>query len=82
MVVVALPDVTADFKWLEHIAHISKEFADVLSEATKALENDGDIDPAEAARLLKEIDENMDALGRLRAAVEARRADISNQSVA
>ena len=82
MAVIALENTAPNFDWLCHVTQVSKEFADIIEETSKALSNQGDIDSGEAATILKEIDEHIDALGKLRKAIEARRQDILGKSVA
>ncbi|MCK5779218.1 MAG: hypothetical protein KAH11_10540 [Rhodospirillales bacterium] len=87
LAVIDLKSAAPNYDWLNHISQVSKEFADIVHETSKALSNQGDIDPVEAANILREIDEHMDALGKLRKAIEARRQDVdrrdaSGQSVA
>lgn len=82
LAVVDLKSAVPDFDWLSHITQVSKEFADIVQETSKALSNQGDIDSNEAATILKEIDEHLAVLGKLRKAIEARRRDVAGKSVA
>lgn len=75
MIAIHLPPPNSKRRWLEHVARITKEFSDVIDKASEFLQDDGDIDPNEASKLLKEIDENLTVLADMRYDVDKRRRE-------
>ena len=69
-----LPDAVATAEWVAHLLRIGKEAGDVFERAGEFLANDGDIDQAEAPVLLREVDELLQAVAAMRAAVRSRLA--------
>lgn len=69
-----LPDEVVATEWLSHLTRIGKEAGDVFDRAGEFLADDGDIDEKEAPVLLREVDELLQAVAAMRAAVRSRLA--------
>ena len=67
-----LPDDEAATEWVSHLMRIGKEAGDVFERAGEFLADDGDINENEAPILLREVDELLQAVAAMRAAVRSR----------
>jgi hypothetical protein len=71
-----LPDPDrAETVWSRHCAEIAKEANEVVTAVCDDLADDNEVDPVRARRTIVEVDEAIDALVRLRGALDARAAD-------